>query len=110
MGPAERTDRMRAVLTGVSMSVWKQLFLSLVVLAVAAVVWARFYPGAPEILARWGLDWAEAAARNVAAGDRAEGRGNGEGRRRGGGGLPQLAVITQPVERATINDKLSAIG
>ena len=38
------------------MSLWKQLLVSLVVVAAAAVLWARFYPGAPDILARYGGD------------------------------------------------------
>ena len=60
-----------------------------------------FFPGAPEILSGWGIEWAQA---KVAA---KEG-GAGEQPRRGNG--PQTAVITAPVVEAVINDKLSAIG
>ncbi|TIO90777.1 MAG: efflux transporter periplasmic adaptor subunit, partial [Mesorhizobium sp.] len=43
------------------MSSWKQIVLALVIVVAAAAAWARFYPGAPEVLARWGMDWAIAA-------------------------------------------------
>ena len=39
------------------MSIWRQIALTLVVVLVAATVWARFYPGAGDQLARWGVDW-----------------------------------------------------
>jgi hypothetical protein len=38
-------------------AIWKQLGLCLVILAVAAVIWARYFPGADERLAEWGIDW-----------------------------------------------------
>ena len=40
---------------------WKQIVLALVIVVAAAAAWARFYPGAPQLLARWGMDWAIAA-------------------------------------------------
>lgn len=83
------------------MAAWKQLLLALVVIAAAAAAWVKFFPGAPEILASWGVDWAQDA---VAA----KPQGNGEGPRRNS--APQTAVITAPVVEAIINDKLSAIG
>ncbi len=83
------------------MAAWKQLLLVLVVLLAAAAAWVKFFPGATEILASWGIDWAQAA---VTAGQKPSSEGSG----RGGG--PQTAVITAPVVSATINDKLSAIG
>ncbi|RVB21289.1 hypothetical protein ENZ76_21085, partial [Mesorhizobium sp. M7A.F.Ca.CA.002.10.1.1] len=43
------------------MAAWKQILFALVVLVVAAAAWLRFYPGAPDVLARWGIDWAYAA-------------------------------------------------
>lgn len=83
------------------MTAWKQLLLALVVLVAAAAAWVKFFPGAPEILAGWGLDWA-----TQVAGD-ARPQGGGQQQRRGG---PQTAVITAPVIEAVINDRLSAIG
>lgn len=83
------------------MATWKQLVVALIVLAVAAAGWVRFFPGAPEILADWGLEWGGNA---VAA------RQPDDGQKSRGNGGPQTAVVTAPVERAVINDRLSAIG
>ena len=44
------------------MAAWKQILVALLVLVVAAAAWLRFYPGAPDVLARWGIDWVYAAA------------------------------------------------
>ena len=82
------------------MAAWKQPLLALVVLVAAAAAWVKFFPGAPEILAGWGIDWAQTT---VSATPEA-----GEEPRRNSG--PQTAVITAPVVEAVINDKLSAIG
>ena len=43
------------------MATWKQIVFALVILVAAAAAWVRFFPGAPEVLARWGIDWAYAA-------------------------------------------------
>jgi len=89
------------------MAFWKQLTVSLVIVAIAVVVWARFFPGAPEILTRWGLGWAVA---DVAG----EPAGGGQSRAGGGGpgGFNQQPglVVASRIETATINDRLSAIG
>ncbi|RJG44010.1 MULTISPECIES: efflux RND transporter periplasmic adaptor subunit [unclassified Mesorhizobium] len=85
------------------MAAWKQIVFTLVILVVAAAAWARFYPGAPEILARWGIDWAYGATAKT------EGTAAAGGNRQGGRGQ-QTAVITAPVTSATINDRLQAIG
>ena len=84
------------------MAAWKQLLLALVVLVAAAAAWVKFFPGAPEILASWGIDWAVAATPPQQ--QQAE---SGQQRRNNG---PQTAVVTAPVVEAVINDKLSAIG
>ena len=60
------------------MAAWKQIAVSLVVLLAAAAAWVKFFPGAPEILARWGIDWAQAAS---AAGARSR-TAKASGRRR----------------------------
>ena len=84
------------------MATWKQSLLAMAVLVAAAAAWVKFFPGAPEILADWGLDWAQddsILAETQGAG--------GEPRRNDG---PQTAVVTAPVIESVINDKLSAIG
>ncbi len=83
------------------MAAWKQLLLALVVLVAAAAAWVKFFPGAPEILAGWGIDWAQTAVATKPQGDSEEPSRNSG---------PQAAVITAPVVEAVINDKLSAIG
>ena len=82
------------------MPLWKQLLLSLAVIAVAFVAWARFFPGAEPVLARWGLEWMAPA-----------GDGTGQGSEaRNGPGQNVARVVTAPVSTATINDRLAAIG
>ena len=83
------------------MAAWKQLLLALLVVVAAAAAWVKFFPGAPEILAGWGIEWAQTA---VAA----KSQDGSEQPRRNSS--PQTAVITAPVVQAVINDKLSAIG
>ena len=89
------------------MSIWKQLALCAVVLVVAAAAWVKFFPGAPEILASWGIEWAQAATDKAAAETTGGDRQGGGGQRNRGG---PAAVITAIVTNATINDRLSAIG
>ncbi|QPC85502.1 efflux RND transporter periplasmic adaptor subunit [Mesorhizobium sp. NBSH29] len=93
------------------MSVWKQIALSIVVLMAAFAAWVWFFPGASQVMARWGIDWASAAtpkAADAAAGNRQD---QGERRGRGGGaGQGPVLVATEPVQTATINDRLQAIG
>jgi len=89
------------------MAVWKQLLLCVGLLAVAAVLWIRYVPGADQVLANWGLDWAVAAVSEDKPAEGAPGAG-GPGRRGFGGGTP--LVITAQSVSATINDRLTAIG
>jgi RND family efflux transporter MFP subunit len=87
------------------MAAWKQFLIAAVILVAAAAAWVRFFPGAPEMLADWGIEWAVAAtpkSENAANGDRRQGGGRDRGL--------QTAVVTRPVTPATINDRLSAIG
>ncbi len=88
------------------MAFWKQLALSLVVLLVAGLVWIRYFPGAPEIVAGWGWDWALAAAPP----QQTKTSKTGAVQPGGGFGALQASVITAPVEKAVINNRLSAIG
>jgi len=88
------------------MAAWKQIVLALVVLLVAAAAWVRFFPGAPAVLARWGIEteWANAATQ------RSDASTGGQSRQGGGRSGPQTPVITAIVGPATINDRLQAIG
>jgi len=81
------------------MAAWKQLLVAVVVLVAAAAAWVKFFPGAQQILAGWGIEWAGQA---VAA---REPEGGQQGRSQ-----PQTAVITAAVTNAVINDRVSAIG
>lgn len=95
------------------MAVWKQLLITLVILAAAAAAWLRFVPGASETLAGWGIDNAVVSAiapARAAGGPQEAQQGQGGGRGGRGGGQPQIAVVTKPVGEATINDRLQAIG
>lgn len=85
------------------MAAWKQLLIAAMLLIAAAFLWTRFYPGAPELLARWGIDWASAAVPPAETRQDAPRQGNG-------GRAPQGFAVTQAVGIATINDRLSAIG
>ena len=85
------------------MSIWKQTAVSLVLIAVGAILWALYYPGAGQVLARLGIDWLPEAT----TGQTASSGGRGQG---GGFGGSDAAVFAAPVATATINDRLSAIG
>ncbi|MCY0094280.1 efflux RND transporter periplasmic adaptor subunit [Hoeflea ulvae] len=92
------------------MKLWKQLLLSLLLLAVAFVGWSWLYPGSHDVLARNGLERislfapAEGEAKsNAAAAPGAAGRGRGRGPR-------EALVIVAPVGEGLVNDKLTSIG
>jgi len=86
------------------MSFWKQSALCLIVLVAAIVIWARFFPGSQEILARWGIDWA------LAATDTTDERTAAQNGTSENGGAPDGRVVVGPITNATINDRLTAIG
>jgi RND family efflux transporter MFP subunit len=81
------------------MRVWKQAVLALAILAVAVVVWARYFPSAAAFLERAGI-----AIASVESGN------DGAGGRRWGGGDEVPVVMGAPVREAKINDAVSAIG
>ncbi|MBZ9677480.1 efflux RND transporter periplasmic adaptor subunit [Mesorhizobium sp. ES1-1] len=83
------------------MAAWKQILFALVVLVVAAATWLRFFPGAPELLARWGLDWAQAATPPAETNTGRAGKSDGN---------RQVNVVVLPAASAVINDRLQAIG
>lgn len=84
------------------MAAWKQLVVAVVVLVAAAAAWVKFFPGAQQILAGWGIEWAGEA---VAAREPAQEQAGQQARNQ-----PQTAVVTAAVKNAVINDRLSAIG
>lgn len=106
----------------------RQIVVSLVIVGAAAAAYIFLVPGAPEQLARMGINIpiaepAEAAtgpANQQAAAGGGGGRGTGAGAEAGGGGrggfggrggaARAMVVVTAPVVMATINDKLTAIG
>ena len=87
------------------MSSWKQIVAALVILVAAVFAWARFYPGAPQILAHWGMDWAIAATPPLAEPTAAV---SGQSGRSGAGRI--VTIVASPAGTATINDRLRAIG
>lgn len=84
------------------MAVWKQLLLALVVLAAAVFVWVKFVPGAHDVLAGLGVEWAADAVAPRPSGEPASREEVNE--------APRTAVVTALVNNAVINDRLSAIG
>ncbi|MBZ9920652.1 MULTISPECIES: efflux RND transporter periplasmic adaptor subunit [unclassified Mesorhizobium] len=84
------------------MAAWKQILFALVVLVVAVAAWLRFFPGAPDVLARWGIDWAYAATPPAETGAGTKSAGGERAR--------QVNVVVVPAISATINDRLQAIG
>ncbi len=85
------------------MAAWKQTVVALVILVAAAAGWMRFYPGAPEMLARWGIGSPDAGtpSSTAAATARPGGRAGGPG---------QVTIVAQPAVAVTVNDRLQAIG
>ncbi len=89
----------------------RQILVSLVIVGAAAAAYVFLVPGAPEQLAKWGIELPIAAPAEAAV---AQAGGQG-GAQRGGapggrGGARTMVVVTAPVVLATINDKLTAIG
>ncbi len=82
------------------MRLWKQAVLALTVLAVAVVVWARYFPAAGAFLERAGIAIASVEPRNVEADSPRGFQGRGDA----------PIVIGAPVREAKINDSVSAIG
>lgn len=92
------------------MAFWKQVLLTIALLAIAGLAYARLVPGAGEQMARLGLDPSTIAlltGSDPAA--QANGGGGGAGGR-GGFGSREALVSVQPVTSARINDRITAIG
>lgn len=85
------------------MAAWKQIILALAILVAAIGAWITFFPGARTMLAQIGIELPAQAAAPAATEEAQE----GAGRQAAEGGSE---VIAAPVGRATINDRLQAIG
>jgi len=89
------------------LSLIRQILFTLIVLVIALCGWVYFFPGAIDTLANRNLAFEplkRIAALNSSQGD---GKPEATGRQRGG---RKTLVITAPVGRATVNDRLTAIG
>ena len=96
---------------GACMRLWKQLIMSIVVVAIAFAGWVWMYPGAGELLGRYGIDWlpvSSTADAPQAGGQRGQGGPGGGGRF--GGGSRETLVVTAEAATGVVNDRLSAIG
>ena len=63
------------------MKIWKQTVFSLALAGAALLGWAYFYPGAGDVLSRYGIDWFQVAS----TGPQPAGGAPGAGRPPGGG-------------------------
>jgi RND family efflux transporter MFP subunit len=86
------------------MNAWKQVLVSVVLVAIAFVGWAKLYPGADTVLARYGIDWFSTASTDAGAPAGAPAPG------RRGGFSRQALVVTAEAGTGTVNDRLTAIG
>jgi multidrug efflux pump subunit AcrA (membrane-fusion protein) len=91
------------------MKAWKQVLVSVVVIAIAFVAWAKLYPGADTVLASYGIDWFSTASTEATAPSGAPGQGGAPAARRGGFSREAL-VVTADAGIGTVNDRLTAIG
>lgn len=85
------------------MKAWKQVLISVVLVAAVFLGWAKFYPGAGAVLARYGIDWFSAPAPEGGAQKAA-------GQPRRSGFSREALVVTAPAGIGTVNDRLTAIG
>ncbi|WEX76312.1 efflux RND transporter periplasmic adaptor subunit [Sinorhizobium numidicum] len=91
------------------MRLWKQLAVSVVVLAVGAAAWVRFAPGAGETLAAIGVSHPLIDALSKPQSGEGEGGRQRNGGSGGGFGGATLVVV-KPSASAVVNDRLNAIG
>jgi RND family efflux transporter MFP subunit len=87
------------------MRVWKQVGVSLAVVGAGLCLWGFYSPEARNVLASMGLGKTPAGAIEVATAGSPTGQ-NGGSRRNGNATL----VVTAPVKKGTVNDRLNAIG
>ncbi|MEW9523940.1 efflux RND transporter periplasmic adaptor subunit [Agrobacterium radiobacter] len=87
------------------MRVWKQVGVSLAAVGAGLCLWGFYSPEARNVLASMGLGKTPAGAIEVATAGSPTGQ-NGGSRRNGNATL----VVTAPVKKGTVNDRLNAIG
>jgi RND family efflux transporter MFP subunit len=94
------------------MRLWKQLAVSVIVLAVGGVAWLRFAPGAGETLAAIGVSHPliDALSRPQGGGGEDGGSRNGGGGQGGRGFADAPLVVVKPAASAVVNNRLNAIG
>ena len=96
------------------MKLWKQSLLSLLVLGGALAAWAAWYPGADEIIGRYGFsNYVSAAIRNAresGAREAASGQQNAGNRPGRNGFSRETLVLVAEVSEGVVNDRLKAIG
>ncbi|CUX39779.1 MULTISPECIES: efflux RND transporter periplasmic adaptor subunit [Agrobacterium] len=88
------------------MRVWKQVGVSLAVVGTGLCLWGFYSPDARNVLASIGIGKAPAGAIEVAAAGPSTGQNAGGNRRNGNATL----VVTAPVKKGIVNDRLNAIG
>ncbi len=88
------------------MRVWKQVGVSLAVVGTGLCLWGFYSPEARNVLASIGIGKTPAGAVEVAAATSGSGQNAGGGRRNDNATL----IVTAPVKKGTVNDRLNAIG
>lgn len=97
------------------MRIWKQVGISLAVVAIGLCLWGLYTFDSSSLLAKVGFGKTETAATPTADAGAARGGASGgqQGQQRGGGGgrgSNATLVVTAPVAQGTVNDRLNAIG
>ncbi|MCW0981294.1 efflux RND transporter periplasmic adaptor subunit [Agrobacterium tumefaciens] len=88
------------------MRVWKQVGVSVAVVGAGLCLWGFYSPEARNVLASIGIGKMPAGAVEVAAATPGSGQNAGGGRRNDNATL----IVTAPVKKGTVNDRLNAIG
>ncbi|WP_412051578.1 efflux RND transporter periplasmic adaptor subunit [Hoeflea sp. Naph1] len=92
------------------MKLWKQLLVSLLLLAAVFLVWSAFYPGAHDVLTRYGLERVSLFAPDPGEQSATPATGKKAGGRAGRRGPREAIVVVAPTSEGVVNDKLTAIG
>ncbi|NLS04725.1 efflux RND transporter periplasmic adaptor subunit [Rhizobium sp. P32RR-XVIII] len=97
------------------MAFWKQIVLSIIVIAAGFAGWIFFVPGSADTLRNAGVPESlvaklAPAMKTSDAGGSEQGQGGQGGGRNGGGRNGGVLVVTQAVVQGVVNDRLNAIG